>query len=73
MNDQEETLRAQIFGLTMECPTMGNPKDCQLYEIRVLSIEERYTWVESLTFDRCNELYKKHKECFSKLKKELYQ
>lgn len=73
MTDLEENLRSQIFGLTMECPTMGNPEECQLHEIRKLSIKDRFEWVESLTLDKCKELYDNHKECFYKRKQALYQ
>lgn len=59
-----ESIRAMLIGLIIECPLGGNPKDCQLYERRKLSMKEKVKWVNSLSDDECWKISLTHCVCF---------
>ena len=60
-----KALKTSIFGLTMACPVDDRPVDCPLRDIRLLSVEDRFGWVENLSSERCVEIYHYHEQCFS--------
>ena len=60
-----KALKTSIFGLTMACPVDEKPADCPLHDIRLLSIEDRFDWVEKLSSDECVKIYHHHEQCFS--------
>ncbi len=64
LNDTE-ALKTRIFGLTMACPMDDKPIDCPLHEIRLLSVEDRFDWVENLSSEKCVEIYLFHEQCSS--------
>lgn len=62
-----ESLKAFEYGLVIECPLNGdpNPSDCPLHDIRLLSIKERFEWVDQLSDEQCVWYYRYHQKCYS--------
>jgi hypothetical protein len=62
-----EALRTFQYGLVMGCPLPGspNPSYCQLHELRLLPVEERFQWVDKLSDEECLRYYLAHKQCYS--------
>jgi Fe-S-cluster containining protein len=57
-------LRQSILGLILACPFDGtNPPDCQLYEIRQLSLKTRFEWVNGLTLEEAEAVWTNHEKC----------
>lgn len=54
-----------LTSLQWECPLGGNPPDCQLNEVRLMSQENRKRWLADLTDDECALLYQRHLDCLS--------
>ena len=62
-----EEIRANLFGLTVKCPfSDGNPCDCQLYTVRQMTMRERKEWVNDLSDEECESLYRFHMLCLRK-------
>lgn len=65
-NESEERvsyLKILLFGLTVECPLGGHPKDCPLevlVKVRKKSAIERREWVNGLSLD---EIIAVHTNC----------
>lgn len=69
---QEINLDPVIFALAQECPLHGgNPKDCQLYEVRKKSTLEKLTFIASLSEQTKLEMIECHERCFLKKHAEL--
>jgi len=48
----------------LACPFSGtNPPDCQLYEIRKLTLRERFEWVNGLTTEEAEAVWAHHEKC----------
>ena len=60
-----KALKTSVFGLTIACPVDEKPTNCPLHDIRLLSIEDRFDWVEKLSSEKCVEIYRYHEQCFS--------
>ena len=62
-----EALKAFEYGLTISCPLNGdaNPSYCHLHDIRLLSVEERFKWVDALSDEETVECYTSHLNCFT--------
>lgn len=53
--------------LLMACPYNScNPKYCQLYDLRKLSVRERMMWESYLSNEARDAIYKAHVDCFMK-------
>jgi hypothetical protein len=53
--------QAFIFQMTRSCPKVGgNPKECPLHPVRVMSEEERREFVLSLTPEEIEVIYQYH-------------
>lgn len=67
-----DNINAIIFGLAMECPLDGgNPDDCKFYQLRKLSVKERWKYVRTMSLEEKFRAYHRHKECYNKKLKEL--
>jgi len=58
--------RLALHGRILRCPVETNPKDCPLYEIRLLSVEKRIEWLNSKTEEQVEALYGYHIRCMDK-------
>lgn len=57
-------MRSKLHGLTVACPlNQCNPDDCALSGIRKKALQERFSWVESLTEDEVVEILENHSVC----------
>ena len=63
---QESSVRTAMYGRILRCPMGDNPKDCPLYEIRLLPVEERLEWLNSKTEFELMELFAHHVLCLEK-------
>jgi hypothetical protein len=60
-------LRQSILGLILACPFDGTkPPDCQLCEIRQLSLRLRFEWVNSLTIEEAAGIWATHEKCLTR-------
>ena len=59
-------LKTFEYGLLIACPLDDdpNPPDCPLHDLRLLSIEERFKWVDALSDEECVRYYLAHKQCY---------
>jgi hypothetical protein len=64
-----EFVKGMLMGLIIECPLGGNPKDCQLYEHRKRTMDEKIGWVKSLSDEEYQQVYHLHCECLKKKEK----
>ena len=62
-----EALKVFLHGLVVACPLNGdpNPQHCQLHDIRLLSLEERFDWVDALSDEKAAAYYTAHLKCYS--------
>jgi len=59
-----QELKQSILGLILACPVDGtNPPDCQLCEIRKLSLRMRFEWVNGLTLEEAEAVWINHEKC----------
>lgn len=58
--------RLALHGRILRCPVAENPKDCPLYEIRLLPIEKRIEWLNSKSEEQVEALYSYHIRCMDK-------
>ena len=61
-NHNIEEVKTIIFGLSVECPMGNNPPDCPLREIRLLSLTDRFSWVNELSEEERQQYYEYHKK-----------
>jgi len=59
----EKTLRAYLFGLAIECPFGARSDDCVFHKVRNLTTEEKFNWVQRLSYADAEKLYSKHLIC----------
>ena len=53
-----------VKDLLLHCPYCeGNPRNCQFYDLRKLSVRERLLWGDRLGKSTCEEIRKKHLNC----------
>ena len=53
-----------VKDLLLHCPYCeGNPKVCQFYDLRKLSVRERLLWGEYLSEEVCETIREKHLNC----------
>ena len=53
--------------LLMECPYNDcNPRHCQLYDLRKLSVNERLAWEAYLTEEARDMIYQYHLDCVAR-------
>jgi hypothetical protein len=64
--DDFEALKKAIIGLAVECPVDINPEDCQLHQLRKMTMSKRLHWVVALTHGELKDVYLEHKKCFSR-------
>jgi len=64
-NENIAHIKAMLAGLIMECPSGGNPNECQFYDRRKLPLQERIRWLDSILDDECLRIYKLHCDCLS--------
>jgi len=62
--------RARYAGIIFKCPfehpaRQVNPTDCQLHEMRKLSLEERLSWWLALSDQEADSYIEKHRVCLS--------
>jgi hypothetical protein len=62
----DSAARLAMHGRILRCPHEGNPRDCPLYEIRLLPIEERLAWIDSKTDEELQLLLSYHVNCLDK-------
>ena len=62
-----DDVKVFLLGLVVACPLNGdpNPQHCQLHDIRLLSIEERFNWVDTLSDEKAAAYYTAHLKCYS--------
>lgn len=53
-----------VEGLMEKCRCGGNPRDCQLYDLRKRTLEERGLWVGILTCKEKEAILARHETCF---------
>lgn len=61
-----EALKIFEYGLVMACPVNNNdpnPLSCPLHNVRLLSIAERFQWVDNLSEMKCVKVYKNFRRC----------
>ena len=63
-----DAIRLAMHGRILRCPQGGNPKDCPLYEIRQLPIEERFEWLDLKVDEELQSLFLYHIKCLEKKK-----
>ncbi len=66
--NQIKALKAFEYGLLIGCPLNGNPNppNCQFHDIRLLSVNERFEWVDALSDKDAVAHYIAHLKCYSK-------
>ncbi len=62
--DDEGAIKRFIIGLIAECPFGGNPTDCQVSQVRELSMKQRINWIDELPLEERKEFYLNHKFCY---------
>lgn len=62
----EKTLRSCLFGLTIGCPFLDSCEDCIFRKARNLAIEEKFDWVQELSYEDAARLYNEHLICFDR-------
>ena len=70
-NEEEKVALKQesIDCLLEECPCGGNPKVCQLYDLRKRTAEEKELWVNILSPTDKELILKRHLECLKTRRK----
>jgi hypothetical protein len=64
--DNREALVAYIVGLAVACPmNQDNPSQCPFHEWRQKSMNERYTWINSLSDGELRRLANHHCSCLA--------
>ena len=58
-----EAARIALSGRLLRCPLGNNPADCPLHDVRQMPVEERITWLESLSNDEVIAFYLQHVRC----------
>jgi hypothetical protein len=54
----------QLAGLLVACPLQGgNPSDCQLHKIRLLSAQRRFAWARQLSPAELDSVIVAHQQC----------
>lgn len=57
-------LQAYVAGLAVACPLgQNNPCECPLHRIRLMSLHERFDWVNALSDEHLTAFTQHHRNC----------
>ncbi|PLX87313.1 MAG: hypothetical protein C0618_06740 [Desulfuromonas sp.] len=56
-------VKSMLLGLMNQCPSGGNPHDCQFHSIRKATYVEQRDWLNSTSHDKRIKMYEDHLAC----------
>ncbi|MHC4874325.1 MAG: hypothetical protein ACYTFY_20930 [Planctomycetota bacterium] len=61
-----ENKKMIVLGISCKCPFNQYAPDCPVKELRLLSVEERFEYINHLYPEEIDEIFKKHDICSRK-------